>query len=71
MKWLAGGIAYACVALYMLVSLLGVVLAILVQLLSLIGIGLVGWFILRKLGGGDTEDDIKVCDEFRDKDHKT
>lgn len=67
MKWLAGGIAYACVALYVLVSLLGMVFALLVQLLIIVGIGLAGWIILKKLGG----DSIKDCDDSSEKNHKT
>ena len=57
MKWLAIGITYACVFLYVATALVGAVMALFGQvfvLLILALLGLVGWAILK---GRDKEGD--------------
>lgn len=49
MRWVAGGILYACAALYILVNLLGAVMAMLVHLIMLIGLALIGKFLVKSV----------------------
>lgn len=66
MKWLAGGIAYACIAIYVLVNLFGALIAALVHLLLLAGLGIVGHLVIKMF----TKSNINEPDEPVPKHHE-
>lgn len=66
MRWFAGGLLWACAAFYVLAGLLGAILAMLVNIAMLAGLGLVGHIVLNQIGKA-----IKESDSSSDNDHKS
>lgn len=66
MRWFAGGLLWACAAFYVLAGLLGAILAMLVNIAMLAGLGLVGHMLFNQIGKT-----IKDSDQKAEDDHKS